>query len=60
MLIGPPEVTERTPRDEVENLLRAELAQGGKPREVARRVQSAVRGWSGKELYALIPAVKAT
>ena len=60
VLIGPPEVTERTPRDEVENLLRAELAQGGKPREVARRVQSAVRGWSGKELYALIPAVKAT
>ena len=28
--------------------------QGGKPRQIARRVQDAVRGWSGKEIYALL------
>ena len=43
VIIGPPEVTERTPREEVESLLRAELARGGKARDVARRVQSAMR-----------------
>ena len=59
VIIGPPEVTERTPREEVESLLRAELARGGKARDVARRVQSAVRGWNGKELYALIPSARA-
>jgi len=35
-------------------LARDELSQGGKPRQVARRVQDAVRGWSGKEIYALL------
>lgn len=54
VIIGPPEQVERTPRAEAAQLARAELARGGKPREVARRVQSAARGWSGKELYALL------
>lgn len=58
VLIGPPETVGRMPRHEVEELLHAELARGGKPREVARRVQSAAPGWSCKELYALIPAAK--
>ena len=54
VIVGPPEHTERTPREEVLLLANAELAQGGKPRQVARRVQDAVRGWSGKEIYALL------
>ena len=54
VVVGPPEHTERTPREEVLKLANAELAQGGKPRQVARRVQDAVRGWSGKEIYALL------
>ena len=54
VVVGPPEHTERTPREEVLELANAELAQGGKPRQVARRVQDAVRGWSGKEIYALL------
>ena len=54
VVVGPPEHTERTPREEVLLLANAELAQGGKPRQVARRVQDAVRGWSGKEIYALL------
>ena len=54
VVVGPPEHTERTPREEVLLLANTELAQGGKPRQVARRVQDAVRGWSGKEIYALL------
>ena len=54
VVVGPPEHTERTPREEVLLLANEELAQGGKPRQVARRVQDAVRGWSGKEIYALL------
>ena len=54
VVVGPPEHTQRTPREEVLKLANAELAQGGKPRQVARRVQDAVRGWSGKEIYALL------
>ena len=56
VIIGPPEQKERTPDDEVRRCLRAELALGGKPREVARRVQERVRGWTGKEIYALLNA----
>ena len=54
VIVGPPEHTERTAREDVLLLANAELAQGGKPRQVARRVQDAVRGWSGKEIYALL------
>ena len=54
VVVGPPEHTERTPREKVLLLANAELAEGGKPRQVARRVQDAVRGWSGKEIYALL------
>lgn len=54
VIIGPPERPERTPQPDVARLLRAELALGGKPRQVVRRVQEATRGWSGKEIYALL------
>ena len=54
VVIGPPEQLERTPQAEVEALLQRELTQGGKPREVARRVLEEVRGWNGKEIYALL------
>ena len=54
VVVGPPEWAERTPRAEVLLLAREALAQGGKPRQVARRLQEATRGWNGKELYALL------
>lgn len=54
VIIGPQEQIERTPREEAARLARAELARGGKPREVARQVRKAAQGWSGKEIYALI------
>lgn len=60
VVVGPPEHAERTPKAEVLLLARDELAQGGKPRQVARRVQDAVRGWSGKEIYALLAEAEQT
>ena len=54
VVIGPPEQMERTPQARVEALIRQEMALGGKPREIARRVQEQLQGWSGKEVYALI------
>lgn len=60
VIVGPPEHTQRTPREEVLELANAELAEGGKPRQVARRVQDAVRGWSGKEIYALLTGTEQT
>ena len=60
VIVGPPEHTQRTPREEVLELANAELAEGGKPRQVARRVQDAVRGWSSKEIYALLTGTEQT
>lgn len=60
VIIGPPEQEFSTPREEVENLIQQELVRGGKPRQIVRRVQSAVKGWTGKKLYALLPTVDHT
>lgn len=54
VIIGPPEGTGRTPRDQVLRLLTEESARGGKPRDIARRAQQHVAGWTGKELYLLM------
>jgi 16S rRNA (cytidine1402-2'-O)-methyltransferase len=53
--VGPPESAARTPEAEVRQRLADALAQGDKPRAACRTVQEAVRGWNGKELYALLP-----
>jgi 16S rRNA (cytidine1402-2'-O)-methyltransferase len=52
VLVGPPGDGERTRDDELERIIAEESAAGGKPRELARRIQARTRGWSGKELYA--------
>lgn len=54
VVIGPPETAARTPQEEVARIAASEAAHGGKPRDVARRVQQCVSGWSGKEIYALL------
>lgn len=54
VIIGPPEMSPRTPQETLLALLHEEAAPGGKPREVARRVQARVTGWTGKEIYALL------
>lgn len=65
VVIGPPESVAATPRAEVLALLAAEggAAQTGrdttgaratKPRELARRVHAATRGWTMKDIYRLM------
>lgn len=51
VLLGPPDGAARTAEGAVDEILREEAAEGGKPRDVARRAQRRVLGWSGKELY---------
>ncbi|MCR5562368.1 MAG: 16S rRNA (cytidine(1402)-2'-O)-methyltransferase [Desulfovibrio sp.] len=58
VLIGPPETVSRSPESFVHEFLRKALSRGAKPREAAREVQAKVRGWSGKEIYAAIEAVR--
>ncbi len=54
VVIGPPEGQARTPEDIVLGLVASESRRGGKPREVARRVQARTTGWTGRELYLLV------
>lgn len=55
VILGPPESVERTCRGFVETIITEELPKGGKPREIARRVQARVRGWTTGEIYSMIP-----
>lgn len=54
VIIGPPESSYRSPQAEVEQLLAEQQALGGKGRDIARRVQEQVSGWTGKELYQML------
>ncbi len=53
VVVGPPEGEVRTPEAQVMQLMAEEMARGGKPREVSRRVQNRVQGWTSKEIYLL-------
>ena len=53
VVVGPPEGAAKTPREVVLTLLEEERSRGGKPRDVARRVQARVTGWTGKDVYLL-------
>jgi 16S rRNA (cytidine1402-2'-O)-methyltransferase len=54
VIIGPPEQACKTDAAEVLVLIGRERACGGAPRDIARRVQAQVRGWTGKAVYALM------
>ncbi|MCR5814519.1 MAG: 16S rRNA (cytidine(1402)-2'-O)-methyltransferase [Desulfovibrio sp.] len=54
LLIGPSEERVRTPKDEVLAALACAREAGGRARDVVRRLQASVTGWTGKELYALL------
>ncbi len=58
VIIGQPEQILRSDEDEVCRLLTEELQKGGKAREVSRRVQSKVFGWTAKEIYHLLTQQK--
>ncbi|MEF8889274.1 MAG: 16S rRNA (cytidine(1402)-2'-O)-methyltransferase [Desulfohalobiaceae bacterium] len=54
VLLGPPvKEAEPTPEHEVRQILEQELARGDKPKRLAERVVSRVRGWSKKGVYDL-------
>ncbi len=53
VIVGPPEECARTSEADVMALVAEEMAKGGKMREVSRRVQHRVRGWTSKEIYLL-------
>lgn len=55
VILGPPESLERTSRSGVEALIVEEIPKGGAPREVARRVQARVSGWTTGEIYSMLP-----
>ncbi len=54
VIIGPPEEVLRSPREEVEALVREESTLGGPPKQVAQRVRARASGWSAKEIYSLL------
>lgn len=51
VLVGPPMAGLRTEGGDLDLLINEETGRGGKPRDVARRVQSRATGWTGKEIY---------
>ena len=51
VLVGPPLGDTRTAVGELDRLIAEEAGRGGKPRDIARRVQMRASGWSGKEVY---------
>ena len=58
VILGPPETLEKSPREEVERLITEELPRGGTPRELARRVQARAHGWTGGEIYSMLPKLR--
>ena len=54
VIVGPARADETTGEDELRRLLDEESQAGGKPKEVARRAAERARGWTAKEVYALM------
>jgi len=55
VVIGPALEACRDSETEARRILREEQERGGRRREIARRAQERLRGWTGSELYALLP-----
>jgi len=54
VVVGPPEKDAGpTPESEVQSVLQQELQRGGRPKQIAERVVSRVRGWRKKSVYDL-------
>lgn len=54
VLIGPPEAGDRASRETVLAMIAEERTAGGGARDMARRVRERAKGWSGKDIYALL------
>lgn len=58
VILGPPEQAMRSADDVADAVLAAESAAGGGAREAARRAQARLRGWTRKELYQRLQALR--
>lgn len=58
IVIGPPITEDRTPVNEVIDILKLELNSECKPRQAAQNTKNKCAGWSVSEIYALIPKIK--
>lgn len=54
VVVGPPEATSQTSRDELAALITDEQDRGGPPKDIARRVQARSHGWTVKAIYAML------
>lgn len=54
VILGPPEMPTVTDVQEVLALIAEERRRGGTPREIARRVQARVSGWTLKKIYIML------
>nr|WP_321259519.1 16S rRNA (cytidine(1402)-2'-O)-methyltransferase [uncultured Pseudodesulfovibrio sp.] len=52
VIIAPPKETGRTDATKIADMLAEESENGGKPKEIARRVADRATGWTSKEVYA--------
>jgi 16S rRNA (cytidine1402-2'-O)-methyltransferase len=53
VVLGPADPDERSGEAEVRRVLDEEMAVGGRPKDVSRRVAARVRGWTPKQVYAM-------
>ena len=51
VVVGPPEAPSETSEADLERLIAEEAAQGGRPREIVRRVMERTSGWNAKTVY---------
>lgn len=51
VVVGPPEKPSEASEEDIIELIEEEREQGGKPKEVARRVAARVQGWTAKAVY---------
>lgn len=54
VVLGPPAEETVTPRERVLAIAAEEAAEGGRPKDVARRVQERATGWTVKDIYQLL------
>ena len=54
VIIGPGSGTGEADETEILHLIEEESAEGGKPKEIARRVAERVEGWTAKDVYSLM------
>lgn len=54
VVVGPPARGDATPAEDMRGLLAEESAQGGRPKEIARRAAARAMGWTVKAAYELL------